>query len=103
MGMNIGEGISIGEILKQAHAVTGDQLEELVLYRQPEVETMPLQDDPDPGITLNRDPVRCTLEEILTAPQTPSFIAYSSRYIYLFVNYISSDPGRRCFFRIIPR
>jgi len=95
--------MSLEKLLNNALAVTGDTIRDLTFYWDPDEANPEDLDDVEYNDAINIDPVECTLEELLDEPETPSFIAYSERFIYYFIRTDVEEDGKDGVLRIIPR
>ena len=96
--------MDVWEILSKALVETGDNPDDLVCFKDSEHVNAFLSGDVRIDTSLNRDPDKCSVEELVSdADNPPSFIAFSKKFIYFFMNYGSSEPEHGYFFKVIPR
>ena len=95
--------MSLEKLLNNALIITGDSIKDLSFYRDPNQGIAADQIEDEHEDTINLDPVECSLNELLDEPETPSFIAYSEKYIYYFIRTDLEADDRDGVLRIIPR
>jgi hypothetical protein len=95
--------MSLKKLLKIALTFTGDNLSDLVFFREPDSASDADRPQSTFNDTINLDPTPCTFTALAGEINPPSFIAYSATYIYYYLRDVDPAGDKFGVLRVIRR